>query len=309
MGSIIDMTGQRFGELEVLKRDISKTGGAAYWICKCSCGKIISTRGQFLRDGSKTNCGCIKKTRFDTTSMVGKTFGRLKVLERDISKPHGRGHEAYWICQCECGNKKSVSTKSLNCGSTKSCGCLRSELVKAKNTLDLTGQRFGHLIALENTMKLSNHNSYIWKCQCDCGKIHFSTAEILRSGKINSCGCQQKSLGEEKIENILKENNISYKTEYTFEDLRNPDTNRLFRYDFAIFNNKKLIRLIEFDGEQHFKEKDGLFFNYEQIKKSDYIKNKYAIDNNIPLVRVPYYELKNISLSLLLSDEYLVKEN
>lgn len=47
MGQLIDLTGQRFGKLTVLKRDYSKKGGT-YWICQCDCGNIISTRKDTL---------------------------------------------------------------------------------------------------------------------------------------------------------------------------------------------------------------------------------------------------------------------
>ena len=41
-------------------------------------------------------CTCDKQTIFkDTTSLIGKRFGRLIVLERDINRPHGRGNPSY----------------------------------------------------------------------------------------------------------------------------------------------------------------------------------------------------------------------
>lgn len=60
MPKIIDLTGQQFGEYTVLERDLSKTGGPVYWICKCSCGSQKSVRGQNLRNGTSTHCGCKK---------------------------------------------------------------------------------------------------------------------------------------------------------------------------------------------------------------------------------------------------------
>jgi len=72
---VIDLLGKKFGKLTVLERDMSKTGGAAYWICKCDCGNIISTRGTSLRDGSKQDCGCINKEKrrnnVDITKYIG----------------------------------------------------------------------------------------------------------------------------------------------------------------------------------------------------------------------------------------------
>ena len=39
MSKLIDLTGQRFGDLVVLERDINKPKGRVYWICQCDCGK------------------------------------------------------------------------------------------------------------------------------------------------------------------------------------------------------------------------------------------------------------------------------
>ena len=57
--------------------------------------------------------------------LVGKKFGRLTV----ISFAHG-GNNAHWNCLCDCGKEKIVHSGCLKVGSTKSCGCLNSELAK-----------------------------------------------------------------------------------------------------------------------------------------------------------------------------------
>lgn len=60
--------------------------------------------------------------------MIGKKFGLLTVLSRGL-------RPAYWVCLCECGNKKEIYHSSLTGEQTRSCGCLRKKLVsKAKRT-------------------------------------------------------------------------------------------------------------------------------------------------------------------------------
>lgn len=52
------LKGKKFGEWSVM--DISNrrsTGGATYWICKCSCGRICEVLGASLVRGTSTNCG------------------------------------------------------------------------------------------------------------------------------------------------------------------------------------------------------------------------------------------------------------
>ena len=61
--------------------------------------------------------------RFD--SLLGKTYGRLSVLERAPNKYVGN---TAWLCRCECGEETTVTGSALRKGATKSCGCLRREL-------------------------------------------------------------------------------------------------------------------------------------------------------------------------------------
>jgi len=141
-----DLTNRKFGKLTVIKRvnkpDNKKTI-SVYYLCKCDCGneKIISAAG--LRGGKTNSCGCVMKgaVRKPKNNLINKEFGRLRVIERDLSKTSKTGAHVYWICVCECGNKISTRSTSLLNGDTKSCGCLQLEGVSlpygesAKNIL------------------------------------------------------------------------------------------------------------------------------------------------------------------------------
>ena len=67
-----------------------------------------------------------------------------------------------------------------------------------------------------------------------------------------------------------------------------------------LYVKDKLICLIEYDGIQHFKPYDyyGGEKTFENVKIRDAIKDKYCMDNNICLHRIPYTELDNINLIL-----------
>lgn len=52
---------------------------------------------------------------------------------------------------------------------------------------DLTGQRFGKLIATRDVG--NQHGSRAWECMCDCGRTHVATASNLGFGSVRSCGC------------------------------------------------------------------------------------------------------------------------
>lgn len=58
-----------------------------------------------------------------TNNLIGQQFGRLTVIGMDDRNTR----KTYWICQCSCGNMKSVRSDSLQNGAIKSCGCLKKE--------------------------------------------------------------------------------------------------------------------------------------------------------------------------------------
>lgn len=238
--------------------------------------------------------------------LTNQKFNKLKVLYRNGSS----GGKAVWHCLCDCGNETDVIGQYLRNGTTKSCGCLQKERtaqVGRKNAINLTNQHFGFLTAINPTDKRQGSN-VIWHCKCSCGNDTYVAASDLTHLKVQSCGCKSNiSYGEREIEILLKNNHIKYKREISFPDLKTKD-NGVPRFDFGIYQNNNLVRLIEFDGEQHFKdvqtEKWGASF--EKVKENDYIKNKYVKQNNIPLVRIPYWERNKITLDMILGNKYLI---
>lgn len=59
--------------------------------------------------------------------------------------------------------------------------------------IDLTGQRFGRLVALER-VENSKSRQACWRCICDCGNHTVVCSFDLRSGNTASCGCWQKEI-------------------------------------------------------------------------------------------------------------------
>lgn len=245
--------------------------------------------------------------KIDMTGWVMKEHGildsKLTVLYEDKEYVKNRKTLVgpYWLCKCECGNITTVLGQSLRKGNTKSCGCLKKENTAAK---DLTNKKFGKLIAIKPTKERSFDGSIIWECACSCGVFTFASVNALNSGHKQSCGCLS-SKGELKIGKLLKENNIPFERQKTFKDFYS-ENNRPFRFDFWINDSF----LLEFDGRQHFegseaKWKEGL--TLEEMQERDRIKNDYCKKNKIPLKRIPYFELKDLTIEDILSDKFLVK--
>lgn len=116
----------------------------------------------------------------------------------------------------------------------------------------------------------------------------------------NTRGIKGLSLGEMTIAAILKELNIFYYQEYRFSDCVNPDTGRVLPFDFYLPDYNCCI---EYDGSQHFIAVENGWNNKEHLEKIQYrdsIKNKYCKDNNIHLIRIPYYQYSKINKQYIL---------
>ena len=63
MARLVDMTGQKFGRLEVVSFAGVGSDNRAMWLCRCECGNEITTRGKDLRQGKVNSCGCMRKEK------------------------------------------------------------------------------------------------------------------------------------------------------------------------------------------------------------------------------------------------------
>lgn len=235
--------------------------------------------------------------------LTGQKFGKLTVVKRGPNQ----NKKVQWECICDCGNTVYVRSDQLLRGITKSCGCLHKQTaadIGHKNFKDLTGQQFGKLTALYPIKSLED-KKYRWICQCECGNIVEVLGTSLTNGNTKSCGCL-KSTGETNIAFLLTQLNIPFSREYKI--IINAKT---YRFDFAIYNNEQELQMfIEFDGIQHYGRISGWFTEerWEQLKANDEIKNKYCQQHNIPLIRIPYWELDNIDKEYLMNKITLAAE-
>jgi hypothetical protein len=114
----IDLIGQRFNKLVIIKKDENRDH---HFICRCDCGNIKSINKYSIMNDKIKSCGCSKTwIKHDIT---GKKFGKLVV----ISFSHSDKNGTYWKCQCDCGNILIVRRSGLLMGRTKSCGCYKIE--------------------------------------------------------------------------------------------------------------------------------------------------------------------------------------
>lgn len=232
----------------------------------------------------------------------GTKVNNLTIIEP--SEKRTAGGSVKWLCICDCGQECYVDSSRLKSGLAKSCGCLSKQALidgrEIHKIVDKTGRRYGRLVVLERDLEKEKTSEGIyWKCKCDCGEYTTIRSSNLRenNSSTQTCGKCRSSHGQNKIRNILKQNNIYFIEEYRFPDCKNI---RPLPFDFYLPDYNICI---EYDGRQHFEYDSSGWNNKEQfdkIKKTDAIKNKYCQENGISLIRIPYFDYDNIQLTTLI---------
>lgn len=117
--------------------------------------------------------------------MKGRTFGRLKVIERHHSTPK----KVFWTCECKCGKTTVVDGWSLRSGKIQSCGCYRLDRVRDAIFKDMTGKTVNGIKVISFD-HMDNRRQVYWKCICPyCGKTFVTRGSAIRNKHARSCGC------------------------------------------------------------------------------------------------------------------------
>lgn len=202
-----------------------------------------------------------------------------------------------WLCICDCGNHRlcivdKIGTEIFNCG--RQCPFAKTRLH------DLKGKKFGKLTVIERNGITSDGHA-AWLCKCDCGNTVLGVAgRYLENGRSQSCGkCPDKltSIGEKRIREWLEKNSINFVQEYRIPECKNKST---LPFDFAILEEREICFLIEYQGIQHYEPRGG-WSTPEQvvlIQERDKIKKDFCVEQEIPLLVIPYTELDSIEVLL-----------
>lgn len=110
-----------------------------------------------------------------------------------------------------------------------------------------------------------------------------------------SRGCpkcdRKRSLLEKQTEQYLLENKFNYSTQKRFPDCNNGRSS----FDFCLYGHDHDIILIEVQGQQHYQEVDIFEKDLATIQRRDKIKEEYCKANNIPLIKIPYWDINKLS--------------
>lgn len=281
------MIGQKFSNLTVIGIKKDKWDRNRY-LCKCDCGNEVLANKTELISGRKKSCGCLKTNVIEKYSyLVGQKINKWTVLEITMGKK-----VCCATCICECGTIKSVNIYNLLNDKSKDCGCGRKKMLRETRSKNLVGMRFGKLVAIELLEESNKFNRRVYKCKCDCGNEINVPSSSLTTNHTMSCGCLL-SYYNMYIDVLLDKLKIAHESEKTVDI-----NGTKYRFDFYLPDYNLMI---EYDGEQHYMPvnfgENNTKLMKERLKarqKNDQIKNNYCKENNINLLRIPYWEKQNI---------------
>ena len=259
--------------------------------CVSCNGFVISETKNLLYNFPET------ANEFDVNKNDGKTPDNI------YPKSHKRH---WWKCKnCDHSWIASVISRTYN---KSGCPACAGVTVSNKNNMlvrypeiskEWHNSKNGSLKPLDI---LPGRNKNCWWICSTCNH-EWQASPNKRCYKNYGCPICSKSKGEKKIIDILRKNEVKYQTQYVFENLVG-DANVTLKFDIAVFSkNNELYKLIEFDGEFHYKK---IYENdkFDLIQKYDKRKNKFCKANKIPLLRIPYWELDNVEE--ILKDDWII---
>jgi hypothetical protein len=252
----------------------------------------------------KSECGCpeCKKRKLAETFRMDLESVR-KVMKYDeyilLSDEYVNSHVPLKI-QCPVGHVFEMNYNNFNSGGQRCPECAIIRNTERQRTpveeIEKQVKERGFTFISWEDGKYTNTQSK-FTLMCSNGHITKKSVGSFQQG-CDCPKCVKPSKGEVAITDFLIKNNIKHDSQFEFEDCK---YKRPLPFDFVIFNEDGSINyLIEYDGEQHFEpiEIFGGEEKFIQNQRNDSIKNKYCKENNIKLIRIPYWEFNNLNAIL-----------
>lgn len=260
-------------------------------------------------------CGCLecsgvkKYTYLEVKAFVEKeSSSGCKLLSKSYAN-----NESLMLFKCSCGEVFQTTFsrfKNMNVRRCNKCGIklnAESRTFKYEDIKNYIEVESGSGCKLLSDTYTKSTDKLLIQCKCGA-KFNVSFDKFKSRGQQRCKKCASSmSKGEERTCIYLESKNIDYETQYIFDNLLGVNDG-LLRFDFYLPNYDLLI---EYDGEQHYRPvnfggipDEEAELNYKITQQNDNIKNQYCKDNNIPLLRIPYWEFDNIEQIL---EEWLEK--
>jgi hypothetical protein len=75
---------------------------------------------------------------------------------------------------------------------------------RGSTPIDLTGKRFGSLVAVQISNRRNMARHAFWHCRCDCGNTKEIRGDALTNGYHLSCGCHRRAASKQRTKTLLR---------------------------------------------------------------------------------------------------------
>lgn len=147
---------------------------------------------------------------------------------------------------------------------------------------------------------LSRYTTCLNRIDVFCNICNHHWSPISRSLLRRSCPKCNFSKGELIISSILSKIGVKFEEQFVFTGLKT-ENNGTPKFDFVIFENDAITKVIEYDGFQHFKpvKKWGGEKRLRQQIMIDEFKNEFCRSNSIKMIRIPYTDYDRINIKYI----------
>lgn len=272
--------------------DIYRVGNKKRIKVKFKCGVCETFCDSYL-DNITKNRGCkkcgnnklkIKEEKIEEYNKILEDNGYLWINKKEYKENTKVG----FLTKCMlCGYESKISNIQVRTlrGCKKCMGLEKKNIKYFEKEIENLGEKDNYII-LSN--EYIDNKTPIKMLHKECNNEYYvSRSNFLKGERCPHC---QQSKGEKRIESFFQENNILFIKQYKIKDCKNIKS---LPFDFYL---PQYNILIEFDGKQHYKIVDffdGLIGLMNRMYK-DNIKTQYCKNNNIQLIRIPYWEFNDI---------------
>ena len=307
--SITDFSGDK--NFSKIKTFIYTRGGSELW--KEMTSNLVRIEPALLDNNEVTNNLIKQYPQWDFSNISyywtkdGRRF--LNGLECHIKDENGIEH----------GISDNISVKDLK---RRGNGCRKcgAEIRSGKRRINVSKwienfpKEHGYIFNPNNfyyRTDLQQKTLFVKDVICTKHEPYFTFAENginVHNLMNNKSGCPicggKESKGERKVTHHLKELGYDVNKQKTFQGcfgFKGQNYCDLLKFDAYVVKKDGQEVCVEFDGIQHYEPvelfggQDGL----DSLKERDNIKTEYCQKNNIKLIRIPYWELKNVGKILL----------
>lgn len=268
------------------------------------CGQITKIRPvEFFNAKSNTRCRwCLTRRQSKNTEWFINEVVNLVGDEYKVLSNYTKAKDKVLMQHVVCGYTWKVTPDNFLRRNSRCPRCNRNARLSNKEFAEYMNTILGDEYRVDG--KYVNMHTKIQMTHLTCGK----TWSVEPSSLVQGTRCPKcaSSKGEALVESVLDKHNVVFETQKRFSDcvhiLPLP-------FDFYLPN---INTLIEYDGEQHYRPVD---FNGEGIESAerffrlgklrDGIKNQYAKENGINLIRIPYWLKKEEVIQVV--EELVVK--